>query len=785
MESPESPSAGQTRPSWNQFQIFRAGGKPVLAMAMGERRLRMAAVRRFPVYSAKRRLFRRMMQLALKLHLDGPFSERGALPSSFIGDLDFTGLLQRLCDDLGRHDLFPVVHGPPQTERRRLYVHLLDQRGQPVAFAKLALDQQNNARLAREVEMLTMFRATPPVRFQVPRLTREGMYDEHRYLLLEPLPQDMTSPDLTWEALRMSIQEMAGPLRLLSAPEVREAAWYQELQSRPDIITPQYLSELNRCCADGLPVCRVHGDFGINNLVLTPEGLWIIDWEQSSDNGPFRTDEIAYYLSLHHSQLMSGASRAAGAFAQTFLAGASPQDRRDVQAALAFLSVADLETARRIIAQWDAMGLPKERLAALGARPHVAAGEAVCQIAIISNEPTPYRVHVLTRIARELRGIHVHNIFTHTISNPSMPWEMQIGAEVNPVFFPRHHLRAEFPISRRSLPLFFKIRRYLRNHTVQMIVLLGYNDLTRMLLIAWARHQRIPLLLAGDSNIFAEGRVPPWLRVLKRRYVRWVLNHINGLMPMGTCGRAFFRLYKDHNLPEFLFPYEPNYAGLRHVEEEKLAAFCQKYGLAPDRKRLLFSGRLVDVKRVDVLLKAFVRVAAGRPQWDLVIAGGGTLRKELEQLVPASLHERVKWLGFIQFNEVVCAYHACHVLVHPSEYEPWGLVINEAVTCDLPVISTSVVGAAVELVRHQANGLLIPPRSVEAMADAIWQVTTGERYLEMRQHCAGMLQSWREGADPVDGVVQAMRYFGLVWPQITPSVQPAEETASVAPATVP
>lgn len=755
-----------------------------MAMAMGERRLRLAGVRRFPVYSAKRRLFRRMMQLALKLRLDGLFSQHGALPNSFIGDLDFTGLLRRLCDDLGRDDLFPVVHGPPQIERRRLYVHLLDQKGQPVAFAKLALDQQNNVRLAREVEMLTMFRATPPVRFQVPRLRREGMFDEHRYLLLEPLPQDMTSPDLTWESLRMSIQEMAGPRRVLSAAEVREAAWYQELQSRPDIVAPQYLTELNRWCADELPVCRVHGDFGINNLVLTPEGLWIIDWEQSSDSGPFRTDEIAYYLSLHHSQLMSGSSRATGAFAQTFLAGVTPQDRRDVQAALAFLGVAGLETARRIIAQWDTMGWPKSRLAAVG-RPDVSAGEAICHIAIISNEPTPYRVHVLGRIARELRGIHVHNIFTHTISNPSMPWEMQIGAEVNPVFFPRHHLRANVPISRRSLPLFSDIRRYLRNHTVQMIVLLGYNDLTRMLLIRWARRQRIPLMLAGDSNIFAEGRVPSWLRVFKRRYVRWVLNHIDGLMPMGTCGRAFFRLYKDHSLPEFLFPYEPNYAGLRRVEEEKLTAFCGKYGLAPERKRLLFSGRLVEVKRVDVLLKAFARVAAGRPEWDLVIAGDGPLRKKLEKLVPASLQDRVKWLGFIQFDEIVCAYHACHVLVHPSEYEPWGLVINEAVTCDLPVISTSVVGAAVELVRHQSNGLLIPPRSVEAMADAIWQVTTGERYLEMRQHCAGMIQSWRQGADPVNGVVQAMRHFGLVWPQNPPSVQGAEEAADAAPAAVP
>jgi len=404
------------------------------------------------------------------------------------------------------------------------------------------------------------------------------------------------------------------------------------------------------------------------------------------------------------------------------------------------------------------------------------------QIAIISNEPTPYRVHVLNRLSRELTSVQVHNIFTHTISNPSMPWEMQIGAHVNPIFFPRFHLRAHRPASIRSIPLFLAIRKYLMSQDVQMVILLGYNDLTRLLILRWIRHRGIPVILAGDSNVFAEGRISALVRIIKRRYVGWVLHQVSAIMPMGTCGRAFFRLYHDHNLPEFLFPYEPDYAALRRPDPSTLKAFVDKHGLSPDRKRLLYCGRLVGVKRVDVLLQAFARIAAARPQWDLVIAGDGPLRKELERRFPPTLRHRVKWLGFLQFDQIVLSYHACDVLVHASEFEPWGLVINEAVACNLPVVSTSVVGASVELVRHQLNGLIVAPRSVEGMADAIWQITAGDRHRQMRQHCPAVLEAWRKAADPVDGVLQAMRHFSLIWREPPkPQSLPTPESKPPAP----
>lgn len=407
---------------------------------------------------------------------------------------------------------------------------------------------------------------------------------------------------------------------------------------------------------------------------------------------------------------------------------------------------------------------------------------AKVQVAIISNEPTPYRLHVLQRLADELEGVNVHNIFTHTISNPSMPWQMRIRADLNPIFFPECHLRTGRPLSWRHYQMFRKIRERVIEHKIQLVILLGYNDLTRALFLQWSHRLGLPVLLAADSNIFGDAKTPWSIRLVKRPFVRWVLRHLAGVMPMGTCGRAYFRHYLDHRLPEFLFPYEPDYESLRNIEPRKVREFCEKHDLAPDRKRLLYSGRLVDVKRVDILLEAFSRVALARPDWDVVIAGDGPLRKTLERSLSEAVRSRVKWLGFQQFDQLVLAYHACDVLVHPSDYEPWALVINEAIACELPIIATSVVGAAVELVRHRENGLIVPPRSVEAMADAIWEITRTDRHLEMKANCLPVLEAWRRAADPVEAVREALRYYGLVWRQnIEPVKRDKRETARAFP----
>jgi glycosyltransferase involved in cell wall biosynthesis len=379
-------------------------------------------------------------------------------------------------------------------------------------------------------------------------------------------------------------------------------------------------------------------------------------------------------------------------------------------------------------------------------------------IAVIANEPTPYRLHVLRRLAGELTHVKLHSIFTHSTRDLSVPWQLQLPPEINAVTFEGATLEPGRPIA-HTAKLYRRVTQYLTANQVRLVILNGYNDLFRARLIRWACRAKVPLLVSGDSNIHGETHLSQWKRRLKTRYLRWVGRHVAGFMPMGRCGQTFFEHYAGADVPQILFPYEPDYAALREVDTAAVAEFRARHGLLAANRHLLYCGRLVDVKRVDVLIDAFARIAGDRSRWHLVIVGDGPLREALQQRVPTDLRDRVHWLGFQQFNVVSMCYRACDVLVLPSSFEPWAVVINEAVASGLAVVSTDVVGAAAELVRDGVNGCLVKPGSVGAMVGGLMRATDDASLPAMRRASSRVLEDWRRSADPVRGVDQAIRRF--------------------------
>jgi glycosyltransferase involved in cell wall biosynthesis len=116
------------------------------------------------------------------------------------------------------------------------------------------------------------------------------------------------------------------------------------------------------------------------------------------------------------------------------------------------------------------------------------------------------------------------------------------------------------------------------------------------------------------------------------------------------------------------------------------------YGIKGDDPVILFLGRLVGVKGVDRLIMAMPHVLQKIPNAKLVIVGLGDLQDYLVNLVKTmKLHESVKFrFEFIPEEERILHYAACDVAVFPSLYEPFGIVVLEAMSMERPV----VVGAA-------------------------------------------------------------------------------------------
>jgi glycosyltransferase involved in cell wall biosynthesis len=384
-------------------------------------------------------------------------------------------------------------------------------------------------------------------------------------------------------------------------------------------------------------------------------------------------------------------------------------------------------------------------------------------IAIVSNSQTPYRLHLHRRIAAEIPQVRLWSVYTHEISNSN--WKFEAPKEIGPVSFGKgehsnDHVKLKYAFKewRRG----GRIIQWMVEHDVKFVVMMGYNDLGRMRIIRWCARKGVPCVVFGDSNI--HGDTASGIKaILKKIVVGYVVRKTSAVMVCGSLGKAYFAKYGAAADRMFYFPYEPDYELITNLTAEQIEVVKRRFGLADGRRRIVYSGRLIGVKRVDLLMDGFLAIADQRPEWDLVIVGDGDLRSVLEAKVPAGLRERVVWTGFLDDQATVNAiYRASDVLVLPSDYEPWALVINEAAAAGMAIVSSNVVGAAAELVRDGVNGRVFRPGDLEGLTKCLLEVTDSGRIENMKSASSGVLKEWRERGDPVEGLRKAMAAAGVI-----------------------
>ncbi|MFZ0712453.1 MAG: glycosyltransferase family 4 protein [Terrimicrobiaceae bacterium] len=134
-------------------------------------------------------------------------------------------------------------------------------------------------------------------------------------------------------------------------------------------------------------------------------------------------------------------------------------------------------------------------------------------------------------------------------------------------------------------------------------------------------------------------------------------------------------------------------------------------GVQPLAPMILFAGRVVFQKGVDILINSVPYVLNHLPTAMFVFAGDGEMRWELEGATRArGLEPNTRWLGKIPLERLSGLFKSCDVVCVPSRNEPFGIVILEAWSARKPVVVT-VVGGPGEFVSHDRTGFLIHPTS--------------------------------------------------------------------------
>ena len=335
------------------------------------------------------------------------------------------------------------------------------------------------------------------------------------------------------------------------------------------------------------------------------------------------------------------------------------------------------------------------------------------RLVILTEIIAPYRIPVFNALGRH-KEIDLHVIFLAESDPELRDWrvykdEIQFSYQVLPSWRQR--------VAGHKLLLNRGLKEALREANPEVILCGGYNYPAAWQALRWAGKNRVPFQLWVESTEQDFRSRTPAIEFLKRRFMR-------------TCnafvvpGRSSFQYVVNYGIREGEIFAAPNavdtdlFAG--KAESVRHEAVTHRQTLQLPSRFFLFVGRLVREKGLFDLLDAYGKLTPElRAAVGLVLVGEGATRAELTRRSSEIKPGQVQFTGFVHREQLASYYALAEAFVFPSHTDTWGLVVNEAMACGLPVISSEAAGCTADLVQDGWNGRVVRRGDVAQLASAM------------------------------------------------------------------
>ncbi len=367
------------------------------------------------------------------------------------------------------------------------------------------------------------------------------------------------------------------------------------------------------------------------------------------------------------------------------------------------------------------------------------------KLVIVTEIIAPYRIPVFNALAQRPE-INLHVVFLSENDPNLRQWrvykdEIRFQYEVLPSWRQR--------FGRYNILLNRGVQFALNRIKPDVILCGGYNYLASWTAVRWARAHQVPVLLWSESTAMDLRRGYALVEFLKTRFLSLCAafvvpgqSSLNYLTDMGVHEQRIFTAPNAVDVALF-----SRFAEAARRTESAVRA---RHSLPP--QYFLYVGRLVQAKGVFDLMEAYAQLSPEiRSAVGFVFVGGGSDRAGLAARAAKISPGKIQFLGFVHRDELPEVYGLADGFIFPTWSDPWGLVVNEAMACSLPVIATSVAGCALDLVQEGWNGFVVPPRdpahlaaAMERLAgDSALRMEMGSRSRERAE--ANSPAAWAEG----------------------------------------
>ncbi len=347
-----------------------------------------------------------------------------------------------------------------------------------------------------------------------------------------------------------------------------------------------------------------------------------------------------------------------------------------------------------------------DALAGAASHAHNAILSSFFMLAVIETHPIQYRGPLYRMLQRDF-GVPVTAIYGSDFSvagyrdrdfAADLSWDVDLLSGYESVFLSRvadGGARSMEEVRSDGL------RAALNRVKPKAVLITGYSPRYHQSAFFHAWRLGQPILFRGETTDMTTGSAVRSiaLRLMYRR-----------------CGRILYigesakRHYAGHGVVSSKLIFSPYFVNTEpFTRSGPRELIREKFGIPADRKVILFSGKLTDIKRPDLLVEAVRDLPVS-----VIFLGDGPLRAKVE-----SMGGDTHFAGFQNQTQISPYFHAADLFCLPSMWDTWGLVVNEALFHGLPCVVSDRVGCAADLITSGVTGEIFPHGDAAALRAAI------------------------------------------------------------------
>lgn len=334
------------------------------------------------------------------------------------------------------------------------------------------------------------------------------------------------------------------------------------------------------------------------------------------------------------------------------------------------------------------------------------------RLTILTNILTPYRIPLFEALQRRVDDF---TVLLMAEREENRDWKLsphRFKTEVLPGF----HFR--LPGDPVSLHLNHGVIRALRRLNPDVILSGGFSP-ANLSAALYCRLFGKKFIGWGELTL----REPMRLSAVQRTIRRWMTTRSAGSIASSSEAASFFIHYgaKPQTILKRVTPFDV------HAFYDRAEAFRRGPAFLSAREKysqpiLLSVGRITSIKGYSELFNIYQHILEARPEASLLIVGDGPERARYEKIARERGWRNVHFLGFVQETELPQYLAISDLFIFHTLYDPFGLVLGEAMAAKLPVVSSIHAAATHDLIEEGVTGFRIDPREAAAAAKTILEV---------------------------------------------------------------